>query len=51
MSSPTPSPNLWLMEPLIVLVRTVKIRDQVEQRCTVKIREFCFDIGPRGVQL
>jgi hypothetical protein len=35
---------------LIVLVRTVETPDQVEQRCTVKIREFCFDIGPDGVR-
>jgi len=32
-------------------VRTVEIPDQVEQRCTIKIREFCFDIGPGGVRL
>jgi hypothetical protein len=36
---------------LIVLVRTAETPDQVEQRCTVKIREFCFDIGPGGVLL
>ncbi len=33
---------------LIVLMRTVETLDQVEQPCTVKIGEFCFDISPRG---
>src|SRR5579872_6225162 len=35
---------------LIVLVRGVEILNQSQQCCPIKIREFCFDICPRGLR-
>src|ERR1039457_857948 len=35
---------------LIILLRTVETLNQPEQRCPVKICEFCFDIRPRGLR-
>ena len=35
---------------LIVLVRGVEALNQSQQCCPIKICEFCFDIGPRGLR-